>query len=124
AFLQGGRRFSVAMVRDMTERKKIEVALKASEQRWRGITEALPQLIWSARPDGYVDYQSPQFGEYFGLPEDKMLGSQWLELLHPEDQERTRLAWEAAIERDRDYDIEVRLRRSDGVYRWFKTRGV
>jgi two-component system sensor histidine kinase/response regulator len=114
----------VANYRDVTERKRAEEALRESEHRWRSITEALPQLVWTARPDGYVDYQSTQFGEYFGLPEDKMLGWQWLELLHPDDRERARLAWQAAIEQDGDYDLEVRLRGFDGVYHWFKTRGV
>jgi PAS domain S-box-containing protein len=112
------------LMEDITDRKRVEGELRESEQRWRSITEALPQLVWTARSDGYVDYQSTQFGEYFGVPEDKMLGWQWLELLHPGDRERTRLAWQAAIERDSDYDLEVRLRRFDGVYRWFKTRGV
>jgi two-component system sensor histidine kinase/response regulator len=112
------------LMEDITDRKRVEGELRESEQRWRSITEALPQLVWTARPDGYVDYQSTQFGEYFGIPEDKMLGWQWLELLHPDDRERTRLAWQAAIEQDSDYDLEVRLRRFDGVYRWFKTRGV
>jgi PAS domain S-box-containing protein len=121
---QGNDVHTIAIIEDISERKRLEAELRASEQRWRGITEALPQLVWSARPDGYVDYQSTQFGEYFGIPEDKMLGWQWLEFLHPDDRERTRLAWQAAIEQDSDYDLEVRLRRFDGVYRWFKTRGV
>jgi two-component system sensor histidine kinase/response regulator len=115
---------SAGLMEDITDRKRVEGELRESEQRWRSITEALPQLVWSARSDGYVDYQSTQFGEYFGLPADKMLGSQWLELLHPDDREPTRLAWQAAIEQDSGYDIEVRLRRFDGLYRWFKTRGV
>jgi two-component system, sensor histidine kinase and response regulator len=116
--------YTIAMIQEISERKRLEGDLRESEHRWRGITEALPQLVWTARSDGYVDYQSTQFGEYFGLPEDKMLGSQWLELLHPDDRERTRLAWQAAIEQESDYDLEQRLRRFDGVYRWFKTRGV
>jgi PAS domain S-box-containing protein len=115
---------TIAVIEDISERKRLEADLRESEHRWRSITEAMPQLVWTARPDGYVDYQSTQFGEYFGIPEEKMLGWQWLELLHPDDRERTRLAWQAAIEQDSDYDLEVRLRRFDGVYRWFKTRGV
>jgi PAS domain S-box-containing protein len=115
---------TIAIIEDISDRKRLEAELRESEHRWRSLTEALPQLVWTARPDGHVDYQSTQFGEYFGLPEDKMLGSQWLELLHPDDRERTRLAWQAAIEQDSDYDLEVRLRRFDGAYRWFKTRGV
>jgi two-component system sensor histidine kinase/response regulator len=109
---------------DITEHMRSEQALREGEQRWRSITEALPQLVWTAMPDGHVDYQSTQFDKYFGIPAEQMLGWKWLEVIHPDDQERTQQAWQAAIQTECDYDLEHRFRRFDGVYRWFKTRGV
>src|SRR5262249_50328572 len=63
--------------------------------------------------------------QYMGRPESELLGWGWLEMLHPEDRQRTRQAWRAAVEaRQSEYEIEHRFRRFDGTYRWFKTRGV
>src|SRR6266566_3240828 len=94
------------------------------EQRWQDLTEALPQLVWSAMPDGSCDYFSAQWTEHTGVPEPDLLGWRWLETLHPDDREPTRKFWLESVAEHHPYDIEYRVRHRDGEYRWFKTRGV
>lgn len=110
---------------DITEIKRLESKLRQSENKWRGLTEAMPQLVWMDRAsDGACEYLSSQWEEYSGVPVDQLLGYAWLNLLHPDDMERTEKAWKDALAGVADYNIEYRIRRHDGVYRWFKTRGV
>ena len=99
-------------------------ALRESEQSWRSMTEALPQLVWGATPDGSCDYFSTQWTQHTGVAEGDLLGWRWLETLHPDDREPTRRFWLDSVAGRRPYDVEYRVRRHDGVYRWFKTRGV
>src|SRR5262249_15340300 len=110
--------------RDITKVKLAEEALRDSEQRWRTLTETLPQLVWSALPDGACDYFSTQWTEHTGVPESDLLGWRWMETLHPDDREPTRRLWTDSVAGRGPYDVEYRVRRRDGVYRWFKTRGV
>ena len=110
--------------RNITSLKLAEEALRESEQRWRSLTEALPQLVWSATPDGACDYFSTQWTEHTGVAEDKLLGWRWLETLHPEDREPTRQLWLESVAGRDPYDVEYRVRRRDGEHRWFKTRGT
>jgi PAS domain S-box-containing protein len=110
---------------DISERKRQEEALRASEQRWRTMAEALPNLVWTDLPNGQCDWLSSQWGKYTGIPENELLGLVWLDrVIHPEDRERTLACWQAACADKGDYDLEYRIRRSDGEYHWFKTRGV
>src|SRR5438552_11163801 len=65
----GSLRFIEGLNLDMTRQKQAEELLRESEQRWRGLTEALPQLVWSATPDGTCDYFSAQWTEHTGIAE-------------------------------------------------------
>ena len=80
-------------------RRRSERALGESEGRYRTLTEALPQLVWTCRPDGSCDYLSRQWVEYTGVPEDEQLGLKWLDrVIHPEDRQRALSCWTAAVE--------------------------
>jgi two-component system, sensor histidine kinase and response regulator len=120
----GSLRFIEGLNLDMTRQKRAEEDLRESERRWRSLAEALPQLVWTATPDGACDYFSSQWSQYTGVPASQLLGWLWLEVLHPDDREATRLSWAESVAGRGAYDVEYRVRRSDGEYRWFKTRGV
>src|SRR3977135_3036529 len=107
-----------------TEHRETHEVPRANEQGWRDLTEAFPQLVWSAMPDGSCDYFSAQWTEHTGISEQDLLGWRWLETLHPDDREPTRTFWLESVAAHHPYDIEYRVRRLDGEYRWFKTRGV
>ena len=108
-----------------TDRKRAEEALRESEQRWRNLTEALPQLVWTATPDGSCDYFSTQWTQHTGVPESELLGWRWLETLHPDDREPTRQAWTDSVARAAAPTTwNTASAGADGTYRWFKTRGV
>ena len=118
----GAIRFVALTISDITGRKLTDQALRESELSMRQMIDWLPALVWTARPNGYCDFFSRQWVEYTGIAGEQQLGSQWLDAVHPEDRERARLAWETAVRGRQDYDVEYRLRRNDGEYRWFKTR--
>ena len=105
-------------------RRRAEEALRESEQRWRSLTEALPQLVWGAGPDGGCDYFSTQWTNYTGVAERDLLGWRWMETLLPDDREPTRRFWTESVAGRQPYDVEYRIRRSDGTYGWFKARGT
>lgn len=98
--------------------------LKLTNQRLKTMMEVIPQLIWTTTTDGNCDYLSPQWIEYTGIPLEKQLGSNWTLAIHPDDKERVYAEWVGATKGLHPYDVEYRIRRHDGEYRWFKTRGV
>ncbi|HEY0791486.1 MAG TPA: PAS domain S-box protein [Chthoniobacterales bacterium] len=115
---------SVAVVHDITERRKAEEVLRERERRFRTLLESLPQLIWTSWAAGSNYYVSRQWVEYTGIPAAQQWGNGWMEQLHPDDRQRVQDAWLGTAQAEHTYDIEYRLRRADGMYRWFKTRGV
>jgi PAS domain S-box-containing protein len=108
--------------RDISARKEAEIALHDSEARFRTLAEAIPQLVWSARADGYCDYLNSKWVEYTGAPERQHHGLGWQDAVHPDDRARTAEAWTAFVAGRAEYDVEYRLRSRDGSYRWFQAR--
>jgi PAS domain S-box-containing protein len=110
---------------DVTDLTGARLALRDGELRWRSMTEALPHLIWTVTADGIPDFFSPQCCAYFGLTEAEMTGFDvWLRNLHPEDRERCSGVWHAAFAAVARYDVEMRLRRHDGAFRWFHSVAI
>ncbi len=95
-----------------------------SQQSWRALTEAMPQLVWCTRADGYCEYLSAQWETYTGLPVEALLGAEWLNVLHPDDRARTEESWMHSVNTGAPYDLDFRIRRADGSYRWFRARGA
>lgn len=111
--------------RDITDRNRAHVALQKSETRWRKMTEVLPNLVWTELLTGDCDWLSVQWEQYTGIPVSDLLGMQRHEkVMHPDDVQKTLECMRAAGEGRAPYELEHRIRRHDGVYRWFKTRGV
>jgi len=111
--------------RDVTERKRFEEELRDSEQRFRTITNAMPQMVWTALPDGTINYHSEQFYRFAGIADGTAEGTGWAEtLLHPDDQARGRARWAHSVATGEPYEITYRTRHHSGEYRWILARGL
>jgi PAS domain S-box-containing protein len=99
-------------------------ALRASEARYRFLAEAIPVQIWTAKPDGSLDYVTQRVASYFGVPPEQILGEGWQSLIHPDDLERAGQRWTHSLATGEPYQVEFRLRRADGVYRWYIGRAL
>ena len=113
-----------AILRDITERKLTQAALSASEERWRALLAAIPGMVFTADADGQNDFVNEYFYTYTGLSRDLGVRSGWVQSLHPDDQERAYARWMHSVQTGDPYENELRFRRHDGVYRWFRARGV
>lgn len=104
--------------RDITERKRTEDALKSSEQRYRQLGEGILHQIWTARPDGLLDYVNGRTLEYFDVSREELLGDGWRHAVHPDDVDESLKRWAHSLASGDPYETEFRLRRHDGQYRW------
>lgn len=115
---------SVVTLSDITERRLGEETLRASEAEFHTLAEAMPQIVWITRPDGWNIYFNQHWMDYTGLTLEESMGYGWNKPFHPEDQQRAWDTWETATKTQSIYSIESRLRRADGAYRWWLVRGV
>ena len=109
---------------DITDMKAAQAALRESEQRFRTLTEAMPGFAWSAGPDGGLDYATQQWLTYSGLTLEQTISDGWFDAIHPDDLARVGGVWSACVASGEPYNVEFRLRRHDGAYRWFLVRGL
>ncbi|MBD2115229.1 MULTISPECIES: PAS domain S-box protein [Cyanophyceae] len=106
------------------ERARAEAALRQSEERFRTVTATVPQLIWTAMPDGRVDYMSDQWADYVGLTPQQLHGWNWQQVTHPEDLPNTERDWQHCLQSGEPLEIQHRFRHHTGEWRWQLVRGV
>lgn len=110
--------------RQRTGRLAVGDQLAESEARFRAIADSMPQMVWSAQPDGFNDYFNARWYEYTGVPEGSTDGDGWSAIFHPEDQGRAWERWRRSLKTGDPYEIEYRMRRRDGIYRWTLGRAM
>jgi PAS domain S-box-containing protein len=98
--------------------------LRGQERKLRDVVETLPAFVWTALPDGSVDFANYHWEQFSGLSAEKTAGSGWLQALHPEDRDRHAQKWGASVSSGAPFEIEARFRRANGEYRWFLVRAV
>jgi PAS domain S-box-containing protein len=112
------------VVEEVTELKQEEERRRASEAQFRALANSMPQLVWTAGPDGTVDYYNERYQEFAGIRPDPDGSWQWAPVVHPDDLARTEAAWQQAVSSGETYTIEHRVLHADGRYCWYLSRGV
>jgi PAS domain S-box-containing protein len=117
---------AVVTFTDLTERRRARAALEESEAAFRAMAENVPEMIWMCTPDGLNVYFNQQWVGYTGLSLAECSGAAWSTPFHPDDKQKARVAWKTTVESGGavPYQIECRLRKADGSYRWFLIKGV
>ena len=113
------------IARDITDRKHTEAALLASEAKFRQLADAMPQIVWTARPDGYLDYLNERWYEFTGFSRNMPDEHLWDLILHPDDLERTRETWRGCLQSGEPLNVEYRFRDArENRFRWFMGRAL
>ncbi len=116
------RKQVAVLFQDITPRIQAEAALRESEEQFRVFAQTVPNHVWASRPDGALYWFNNRVYDYSGTSEGELDGNLWAKIIHPDDFERAASAWADALAVGRHYEIEFRIRRADGVYRWFLVR--
>lgn len=122
---RSGQFIGVAKItRDITLQKMSQVSLLKSEERYRTLVSATSSIVWSSPASGEFDSDQPGWTAFTGQTVEQHQGWGWLNALHPEDREKCAQAWAIAIRQRTPYQVEHRIRRTDGVYRMMSVRAV
>ncbi|GGF80962.1 hypothetical protein GCM10007301_46330 [Azorhizobium oxalatiphilum] len=109
---------------DITPRKTAEQALQLSENRFRLLAQSMPDHVWTATPDGTLDWFNDRTYAYCGRPYGTLDRTAWTVIVHPDDYGPAMLGWVKSRQDSAPYEAELRLKRYDGVYRWHISRAV
>ena len=124
--LDQGKLLGVVMVfRDVSLKRRQDGALWESLQRFQELADAMPQIVWTARPDGHLDYFNERWHEFSGIPRNVEGDAGWQPFVHPDDLSEVRSAWEESIRTGSLFEIEFRLlHRQTARYRWHLVRAL
>ena len=112
------------IVIEITEEHRQQELLRLSELRYRTMANALPELIWTARPDGIIEYFNDRWYEYTGYHPVEQSGWRWRAVVHPDDLAQVNERWDASLASGEPFFTEARLRRHDGAYCWYSVHAV
>ena len=113
------------IARDVTERRRMEEALRASQASFRQLADSMPHLVWTARPNGYLDYYNERWYEFTGFSREDSSERIWERIVHPDDLQRVGRAWEEALDTGKPFTVECRLwDRAGERWRWFLGRAL
>ena len=113
-----------AIARDITQRKRIEAALRENEARFHMMADTAPVMVWMSDPEQGCTFFNKRWLEFTGRTLEQEVGSGWFRGIHAQDQPRCRDTYHEAIRRQQPFTMEYRLRRADGAYRWIVDTGV
>jgi PAS domain S-box-containing protein len=113
-----------AIARDVTEKKRIEAALRDSEARFRMMADTAPVMVWMAGPDTHITFINKRWLEFTGRTVQEEIGDNWFTGIHHDDLDRCRTSYLEAFKSEQPFFLEYRLRRHDGEYRWIMDTGV
>ncbi|MES2498550.1 MAG: PAS domain S-box protein [Pseudomonadota bacterium] len=112
------------IVQDITERRAIQRALRQSEADFAALAQAMPNQVWTARADGMLDWFNDRTYRFSGAADGALDGQGWTSIVHPDDLPAAGQRWAEALDTQKDYEIEFRLRGADGDYRWHLSRAT
>jgi PAS domain S-box-containing protein len=113
------------IARDITESKRYQKRLIESEAWFRRLADSMPQMVWTARSDGYVDYYNERWYQFTGFNREPGGDTSWESILHPDDIQRTHDTWHASVQSGEPFSIEYRFRdRRENRWRWFIGRAL
>ena len=114
-----------AFIRDITDSKRAEQKLRESELHLRQMTETIPEMLWSATPEGAIDYCNARVLDYTGFSAEEIMGNGWTSILHPDDVDHAARVWRSCVTTRAPYRVEVRtLHAADHTYRWCVTSAL
>jgi PAS domain S-box-containing protein len=114
----------MVLCQDVTDQVKARRLLEENENRFRFLLNAIPQQVWTATPEGALNYVNQVVSNDFGHVSEAVVGYGWQEFIHPDDLSATLKTWKQALESGREYQNEFRLKFADGAYYWHLARAV
>jgi PAS domain S-box-containing protein len=119
-----GPALATIVLRDVTERKRAEEALRVSEERFHALVDASAEIVWTVDREGLAIEESPSWCAFTGQSHEQYKGTGWLDAVHPDDRERVTERWKAATREKRPFYMEYGVRHVSGEWRWASERAV
>jgi len=114
----------LVVVVDTTAKVRAEHQLRASENTFRTLAQAMPSQVWAADADGALNWFNEQVYRYSGTQPGQLTGDAWTAIVHPDDSAKVGAAWRASVATAQNFEVEYRIRRADGAWRWHIVRAM
>ncbi len=114
----------IGVVQDISARREADEAVRQSEARFRQLADSMPQIVWTAGPDGVMDYFNQRWYESTSGPGASAGAGAWKVFVHPDDVKKCRTLWFEAVRTGKRFENEYRFKDKSGCYRWHLGRAL